>query len=40
MNTFDEYMYAEDTSRRAENPMKIWFKCINMLDYGPKVFYV
>ena len=34
------YMYAEDTSRRAENLMKIWFKCINiMVDYGPEAFY-
>ena len=34
------YMYADDTSRRAENLMKIWFKCINMVDYVPEVFYI
>ena len=34
------YMYGEDTSRRADNLMKMWFKCINMVDYGLEVFYI
>ena len=34
------YVYAEDASRRAENLTKTWFKCINMVDYGPEVCYI
>ena len=41
MKNLDEYvcfLYTEDESRLAENLMKIWFKCINVVDYGPEVF--
>ena len=32
--------YTEDKSRLAENLMKILFKCINVVDYGPEVFSI
>ena len=40
---FDEYICfvnTEDKSRLAENLMKIWFKCFNVVDYGPEVLNI
>ena len=32
--------YIKDKSRLAENLMKILFKCINVVDYGPEMFNI